>query len=75
MITIERTFPTYQKHTFKSITELTTWAWEYAISKGCDADAYVRAVYNEDGELVNMVDDKDYTLGELFYDGWREVKE
>lgn len=74
MITIERTFPRYERHTFESVAELTDWAWEYAISKGCDADAYVRMDYTDNGE-AEIIEDKDYTLGELSHDGWREVKE
>lgn len=73
MITIKRTFPTYQKHTFASVADLTNWAIDYATRKGCDADAYVRSV-EHDGE-IEFIDDKAYTLGELFYDGWREEDE
>ena len=75
MITIKRTFPKYEKHSFENVSELTKWAMDYAEKKGCDLDAYVRAAYNDDEELVNIIDDKDYTLEKLFYDGWVEIKE
>lgn len=73
MIIIEKTFPKYQKHKFNTVFELTNWAWEYAINKGIDAEAYIRTIY-EDDEFI-LIEDKDYTLKELFYDGWREINE
>jgi hypothetical protein len=74
MIIIERHFPNYQKKKFENVTELTDWAYQYAEDKGCDVDSYIRTVPDEEGYLVT-VEDKEYTLSQLFYDGWREVAE
>ena len=77
MIVIKKTSPVYVLKEFKDVHKLTEWAVDYALSKGIDEDSYVRTKIelDEDENITSIeyIEDKDYTIDQLRYDGWTNV--